>query len=59
MHKYGAEVIDVHNEYVLLGFERVDGECTPEVGVCCACVKVGKGGKIKYVMVNIDFFVWL
>ncbi len=44
-HKYGIEVADVRNEYILHGFEGLDGECTQEVGVHCACVKVSKGGK--------------
>ncbi len=29
-----------------------------EVGVHCACVEVGKGGKTKHVMGSADFFYW-
>ncbi len=28
MNKYGIEIVDVCNKYVLHGFEGVDGECT-------------------------------
>ncbi len=59
MHKYGIEVVDVCNKYVLLGFEGADRECTQEVGVHCACVKDGKGSKTKHVMDGADFFVRL
>ncbi len=59
MHKYGVEVIDVRNEYVLHGFEGADRECAREVGVQCAYVKVGKGGETKHVMGGADFFVRL
>jgi hypothetical protein len=55
-NKDGMEVIDVRYEYLLHGFEGVDGECTQEVSVNCACVEVGKGGKTKHVMGGGDFF---
>ncbi len=56
MHKYGIEVIDVRHKYVLHGFEGADKECAWEVGVHCACVEVGKGGRTKHVMGSADFF---
>ena len=59
MHKDGVEVIDVHHEYVLHGFEGVDGERARKVGVYCAYVEVGKGGETKNVMCGADFFGWL
>ncbi len=59
VHKYGVEVIDVRNKYLLHGFEGADREHAQEVGVHCACVKVDKGGKTKHVMGGADFFAWL
>ncbi len=59
MHKDGVEVVDVHQEYALHGFGGADRERAREVGVHCACVKVGKGGKTKHVMGGADFFVQL
>ncbi len=59
MHKYGVEVVDVRNKYVLHGFEEADRECAQEVGVHCACVKVGKGGKTKHAVGGATFFAWL
>ncbi len=59
MHKYGIEVVDVCNKYVLHGFEGADRECDQEVGVHCACVKGSKGGKTKHVMGGANLFAWL
>ena len=59
MHKYGIEVVDVRTEYVLHGFEGMERERAREVGVHCAYVKVGKGGKTKHVIDGADFFVRL
>ncbi len=59
MHKYGVEDLDVHNKYLLHGFEGADRERTRDVGVHCACVKVGKGGETTHVMGGADFFVQL
>ncbi len=54
MHKYGVEVVDVCNKYVLHGFERADRERPQEVGVHCAC-----DDKTKHVVGGADFFAWL
>ena len=59
MHKYGIEVVDVRHEYVMHGFEGVDGERAREAGVHCACVEVSKGGETKHVMGGGDFFILL
>ncbi len=59
MHKYGVEFKDICNEYVLHRFEEADRERAREVGVHCACVKVGKGSKTKHGMGRADFFAWL
>jgi hypothetical protein len=58
-HKFGIEVVDVRNKYVLHGFEGADRERAQEIGVHCACIKVSKGGKTKYAMGGADFFVQL
>jgi hypothetical protein len=45
MHKYGVEIVDVCNKYVLHGFEGADGECTREVGVHCTCFRLARAAK--------------
>jgi hypothetical protein len=52
-------VIDVCHKYVLHRFEGANGEHAWEVGIHCACVEIGEGGKSKHVMGSTDFFIRL